>query len=715
MSPAVVAALASWRFDPVLTAALVLSALLYLRGWLRLHREMPARFGPGQLASFLLGECGLLLAIASPLDTFASFLLSVHMIQHLLLIAVVPPLILLGQPVLPMLRGLPRTVFKEGLGPFLSAPELRWLGNAITRPLVCWFAGASATVVWHFPWLYELGLQSQSWHRVEHACFFFGSLLFWWPVIEVWPTKRHTSRWLMIPYLLLADVVNSVLSAYLVFSSYVVYPSYTAAPRLWGASALEDQATAGALMWVPGSIVYLLAAAIITFQALQGPTGVRPSDVAKRASRPRRAKLIAKWDLLRVPVIGAVLRYRYFRRMAQVAMLALAALVMLDGFRGPQVSPLNLAGVLPWTHWRGLAMIALVVAGNLVCFSCPFTLPRDVIRRFASPRFRWPNRWRSKWIPAALLALFFWSYEAFSLWDSPWWTAWIIAGYFLTATLVDSLFQGASFCKYVCPIGQFQFVNSLVSPMEVSVRSAKVCGSCDTHDCLRGNASNRGCELDLFQPTKAGNFDCTFCLDCVKACPNDNVGVAAFVPAHTLTQSRFANRRDVAALALLVVLGAFLSAAAMTAPVMGWTDGSGLRVGLYFAIGLLVIPAVLVGMNLQRLRFLLALVPLGASMWMAHYGYHLLTAGSSIVPAAARFLGMEIAMHGATGQLPDWWRPVEILLLDGGLLITLYVQWRGAARKFGSFAPWALLAVGLYAVGLWILAQPMQMRGMVMN
>jgi cytochrome c oxidase assembly factor CtaG len=715
MSSAAVAALASWRFDPLLTVALLLSALIYFRGWLRLHREMPARFGPGRLTSFLLGECGLLLAIASPLDTFASFLLSVHMIQHLLLIAVVPPLLLIGQPVLPMLRGLPRRFLKEALGPFLAAPELRWLGNAITRPLVCWIAGAASTVVWHFPRLYELGLQSQSWHRFEHTCFLFGSLLFWWPVIEVWPAKRHTSRWLMLPYLLLADTVNSLLSAYLVFSSNVVYPSYAAAPRLWGSSALDDQATAGALMWVPGSFIYLLAAAIITFQALHEPAGVRPSDVAKRANPPRRLKPAVAWDLLRVPVIGAMLRSRYFRRVVQIAMLGLAALVMLDGFRGPQVSPLNLAGVLPWTHWRGLAVVALLVAGNLVCFSCPFTLPRDVVRRFVSPRLRWPSPLRSKWIPVALLALFFWSYEAFSLWDSPWWTAWIIAGYFVTATLVDTLFQGASFCKYVCPIGQFQFVNSLISPLEVSVRSTKVCDSCHTHDCLRGNAGNRGCELDLFQPTKAGNFDCTFCLDCVKACPNDNVGIAAFVPAHTLIQSRLANRGDVAALALLVVLGAFLSAAAMTAPVMGWNDGSGLRVGLYFALGLLVIPSALVFGNAQRLRFLLALVPLGASMWMAHYGYHLLTAGSSLLPAAARFFGIEMAMHGAMGQLPDWWRPVEILLLDCGLLVTLYVQWRGAARKVLSFAPWALLAVGLYAAGLWILAQPMQMRGMVMN
>ena len=146
------------------------------------------------------------------------------------------------------------------------------------------------------------------------------------------------------------------------------------------------------------------------------------------------------------------------------------------------------------------------------------------------PRYRWPRQLRSKWIAAGLLAAYLWAYEAFALWDSPRATAWIIVGYFAAAFAVDSVFKGASFCKYVCPIGQFHFVHSLVSPLQVKVREPAVCGSCSTHDCIRGNDRQRGCELNLFQPKKLGNFDCTFCLDCVQACPQENVGILRVLP-----------------------------------------------------------------------------------------------------------------------------------------------------------------------------------------
>jgi Polyferredoxin len=153
-------------------------------------------------------------------------------------------------------------------------------------------------------------------------------------------------------------------------------------------------------------------------------------------------------------------------------------------------------------RWPALAARALAVAPRA---------PLEVARRRAA-------------------AVYLWAYEAFSLWDSPWWTAWIVVGYFAAALVIDGLFKGASFCKYVCPIGQFQFVQSLSSPLEVKVREPEICQTCATHDCIRGNATQRGCELHLFQPRKSGNMDCTFCLDCIKACPHDNVGILAVAP-----------------------------------------------------------------------------------------------------------------------------------------------------------------------------------------
>src|SRR5262249_32532862 len=289
------------------------------------------------------------------------------------------------------------------------------------------------------------------WHELEHGCFLVAALLFWWPVIEVWPSVSRWPRWTMIPYLLLADLVNTALSAVLSFSTHVLYRTYEVVPRLWCISAIDDQATAGAIMWVPGSIAFLVPAVFLSIKALEFRAHHKSSSVPipKPQFRPKRTL-----DVLRVPIVGRVLRSIYFRRAAQATMLALAAAVVVDGLMGTPVSTLNLAGALPWTYWRGLAVISLLAVGNCFCMVCPFTLPRELARRVLPARYRWPRGLRSKWIAIGLLLVYLWAYEAFSLWDSPWWTAWLVIGYFVTAFVVDGLFQGATFCKYVCPIGQ---------------------------------------------------------------------------------------------------------------------------------------------------------------------------------------------------------------------------------------------------------------------
>jgi len=716
MDPVAAAILASWTLSLKAAGLATLVSALYLRGWLRLRAELPHKYTVGRLCAFAGGVVATLLAIASPVDTFSGFLLTAHMVQHMLLLMVGPPLLLLGQPVLPILRGLPRWIFKDALGPFLGCRELQSAGRAIVHPVVSWLALAFTIVVWHLPAAYELGLRSQSWHEVEHACFFLAAVLFWWPVVGVWPGHPVEPRWGMVPYLALADVVNTGLSAVLTFSDPVIYPSYRLAPRLWGISALADQATAGVIMWVPGSIAFLVPAVVLGMRLLE--PGGRPA-VRCAPALPRRApRVFRPADLLRTPIFGSILRYRHFRRLAQTVMLSLALAVIADGLFGPQVAPMNLAGVLPWTYWRGLTVIALLLAGNVFCMACPFTLPRDLTRKMASPRYRWPRQLRSKWIAAALLATYLWAYEAFSLWDSPRVTAWIAVGYFLAALAVDSIFKGASFCKYVCPIGQFHFVHAMVSPFEVRVRDGAVCGQCHTHDCIRGSQQQRGCELQLFQPKKLGNFDCTFCLDCVRACPQQNVGILRVQPGLSLLEDRRGsgigrlNRRsDVAALVLILVFGAFVNAGGMTTPVTMWMHRRHSLTALYLC-ALLVVPGVLatlcvwISQHWKRpavtskelaCSFILTLVPLGFSMWLAHFVNHLLS-------------------------LPGWMPPIELLFLGSGLLLTLYSTWRVACRvaadgrmALAAMCPWAALASGLYAAGVWIVFQPMQMRGMVMS
>jgi cytochrome c oxidase assembly factor CtaG/ferredoxin len=757
----------SWKLDPGVLALLLLTAVLYLRGWKRLHQQTPQRFGINRLVCFFAGLAILFLATASPLDVFSGLLLTVHMIQHFLLTMLAAPLILLGAPYIPLLRGLPRKVRERGAGPFLASRALQRLGRFLTHPLTGLLAFTLTTVAWHLPVLFELALGSESWHIVEHLCFFLTAILFWWPVILPWPSRPQWPRWAIIPYLLFADIQNTALSAFLCFYERVIYPTYTTAPRLTGMTAQEDQAGAGAMMWVLGSLAYLIPVGLVTVKLLGSHHEVQPSlyarqlaDASHGRSLPVQRRQERKaWDLLSVPVIGAVLRWPYFRRVAQTMMFFLALLLIADGLFGHQMGSMNLAGILPWTHWRGLAVIVLLIAGNFFCMACPFMLTRDLGRRILPGGWRWPRLLRSKWLAVALVATYLWAYEAFDLWDSPWWTAWIAIGYFATAFLVDGLFKGASFCKYVCPIGQFNFVHSLVSPLEVKVRDIDRCQTCKTFDCIRGNSQQLGCELQLFQPKKLCNMDCTFCLECVQACPHDNVGILAVVPGSQLIDDRYrsslgklSQRPDVAALILLMVFGAFVNAAGMIKPVSAWEETLKSRFGLHsqvpidtilFIIFLLVVPMIVVGlcgalsrfMGGTRARwreltcsFVAALVPLGFSMWLAHIVFHFVTGWSAVVPAVQRaavelgsaLLGKPDWSQATVPSLLDWLPSLQLLFLDLGLLLTLYVSWRIALRyasrgasALGLFGPWAGLAVTLYIAAIWIVFQPMEMRGMM--
>jgi len=775
------AVLSSWSIPPWATFGLLLAAAIYLRGWRGLRALRSTLFPSWRLGCFLTGLALLWSAIASPLDAFGSLVLTAHMVQHLLLMVVAPPLILLGSPAIPLLRGLPRWAARDALGPFLNWPLLERLGQALTHPAFCWVAMAVAMLGWHVPAAYELALRSPGWHQVEHACFFITSLLFWWPVIQPWPSAPQWPRWFIPLYLLLGDVVNTILSGFLCFSNRVLYPTYSAAPQVSSLTPLDDQVAAGAIMWFVGSLAFLGPAVILTVQLLSPSAGTREPPLADSLGFNERRYSRTPFDLLRAPAVGWLLRARYGRRALQFVLLVLALAVIGDGLFGPRMSSMNLAGALPWTYGRALAIIALLAAGNFFCMACPFMLPRELGRRLGLATRRWPRALRTKWLAVGLLVLFFWAFEAFDLWETPLRTASIVAAYFAGAFLVDTFFRDASFCKYVCPIGQFHFVSSLVSPLEVKVRSREVCTGCATHDCLRGNERQRGCELHLFLPRKSGNMDCTFCLDCIKACPHDNIGILPVAPGRDFVRDpirsslgRFSRRPDIAALALVLAFSAFASAAAMVAPVASWRDrlaerfamGSALPLtSLLFLVALVLAPALLVGLAvvggrlLGRVvrspalksplrprepsgaggsgdgaparemfcRFSLALVPLGLAMWGAHVLFHLLTGWNMPWPVLQRattdlgigWLGRPHWVMFGPLLGADTLLAIQLLLLDAGLLLSLYVGWRVATgfapRVWASlrlFAPWASVAAGLYSSGIWVLLQPMQMRGM---
>jgi len=294
-------ALASWALPVPLTLAMILVAFSYLRGWLHLRSVSPVSMDAipaWRAGSFVCGLFLIWVAVGSPLVAFDDELLTVHMVQHLLLMTIAPPLVLLGAPVMPLLHGLPRRFVQSVVGPAFRWPPLQGIGRVISQPVFCWCAAAAALVGWHVPAAFTLGLQSEAWHIAEHACFLAGGFLFWWPVVQPWPSVAVWPRWSVLLYLFLATLPCDILSAFLAFCDRVVYPAYLSAPRLFSMSALEDQQCAGALMWTCVTIVYLMPATILTTRLLAARSFPKDAlvqsefqDMAAPQSSPQRAEV----------------------------------------------------------------------------------------------------------------------------------------------------------------------------------------------------------------------------------------------------------------------------------------------------------------------------------------------------------------------------------------------------------------------------------------
>jgi cytochrome c oxidase assembly factor CtaG len=276
MSGIIGAAVKDWTFQWGTSAVLLLTGALYLCGFAQLHRQMPERFPLWHLGTFIGGTGTLALAIASPLETLDDRLLTTHMVQHLLLIFVAPPLLMMGAPAIPIIRALPPRVAKRTIGMLARSRSVRRFFRFATHPATT-LAGFSVVIMgWHLPGPFQMALRSNGWHAAEHGCFITAGILFWYPILLPWPASSRWPRWAFVPYLLLADGENTVLAAFMVFSERLLYPFYATAPRIGGTSAINDQVFAGAIMWVPGSLLLLIPAIAIVINALEPRTLVKP-------------------------------------------------------------------------------------------------------------------------------------------------------------------------------------------------------------------------------------------------------------------------------------------------------------------------------------------------------------------------------------------------------------------------------------------------------
>jgi cytochrome c oxidase assembly factor CtaG len=254
-----------WTVPVWLTGSILIAAAIYLRGWLALRKTRRKQFNEARLVSFVSGLAVLWLAIGSPMDGFADALLSAHMVEHLLLMSVVPPLLLWGLPVVPLLRGMPAWLTRNIVGVFIRNRTIRQFAHWLVTPIVAWLAMNVTLLAWHIPGAYDFALEHENWHAAEHACFLFTSLLFWWCVIRPWPAEK-SRNWGVLLYLVTADIVNTLLSAFLAFCGRPVYTFYVTNPNPFHVSPSDDQILGAVIMWVFGSIIFLVPAMLITLQ-----------------------------------------------------------------------------------------------------------------------------------------------------------------------------------------------------------------------------------------------------------------------------------------------------------------------------------------------------------------------------------------------------------------------------------------------------------------
>jgi cytochrome c oxidase assembly factor CtaG len=238
---------------------------VYLRG-ARARRGWPL----WRTALFLLGLVALVASLASPIDAIALELFSIHMVQHMLLLVVAAPLLLAGAPVRPVLRGLPLAIRRTVVRGLARNPAFRGLVHLVRQPLIAAALYVVGLYAWHVPTLYDAAVERATIHVVEHTWFFVSALLFWSVVIDPSPFRATLPYAARIPFLLLVGAAqNTILGGLLAFSDRLFYRHYATTTTAYGLDAVTDQRLGGAIMWVPGDLIFLAAASFSFFLWLQ--------------------------------------------------------------------------------------------------------------------------------------------------------------------------------------------------------------------------------------------------------------------------------------------------------------------------------------------------------------------------------------------------------------------------------------------------------------
>ncbi len=258
----------TWTFDPLTLAGLAVLFLLYTRGLWRSRGRSGNLFPWWRPTSFYAGWTALLMGAVSPIDGLSGDLFLMHMVQHMLMMMVGPPLILVGAPVVPVLRGLPGVLRADLAIPLLQMRRVRKVLSFLASPLTAWLVFVFTVWIWHIPALYNEAVTNEWLHFLQHVMFTSAAVFFWWSVIDPVPLKPRLAYPLRLLYLFLATLQSTVLAAIITLSEEVLYTYYVSVPRLWGLTPGEDQMIAGLIMWIPGAGIYFTVLTVLFFVML---------------------------------------------------------------------------------------------------------------------------------------------------------------------------------------------------------------------------------------------------------------------------------------------------------------------------------------------------------------------------------------------------------------------------------------------------------------
>lgn len=255
-APELPGVLLAWSFDPTVVVPVVLAAAGYLWAVRSVDRAHPGNPVPTiRSVCWLLGLGAILVALQSPIERYDTTLFSLHMVQHILLTLIAAPLLALGAPITLLLRFARPETRKRLILPVLHSLPVR----IVTFPIVTWLLFALAMWGTHFSPIFNASLEEPAVHQLEHVLYLVTACLFWWPVVALDPHPWRMGEPARIVYTFLQMPQNSFLGLAILSATAPLYAHYATLARDWGPSVLEDQAMAGAAMWVVGDLVFVAA------------------------------------------------------------------------------------------------------------------------------------------------------------------------------------------------------------------------------------------------------------------------------------------------------------------------------------------------------------------------------------------------------------------------------------------------------------------------